>query len=157
MKIEKGHKVSIRYTLTNPEGEVLDSSEGRDALVYTAGAGEIIPGLDQALMGKCVGDHVQVTIAPEDAYGKRYEEAVQRLPREQLQNVPNLAEGMPLQAETPQGPFTVFVREVGEDFVVLDGNHPLAGITLTFTVDIENVAKGDEDPAAEEPKIILPN
>ena len=153
MKIENGKRVSIHYTLTNPEGEVLDTSEGREALVFTAGAGEIIPGLEEALMGKTAGEHIDVTIDPENAYGPRHEEAVQRVPREQLQDIPNLQAGMPLQAETPQGPVTVFVQEVGDEVVVIDGNHPLAGVTLNFSVDVDKVEDGEQ----EGPQIIMPN
>lgn len=153
MQIEKGRKVSIHYTLTNPQGDVLDSSEGREALAFTAGAGEIIPGLDDALMGKTAGEHVDVVIEPAQAYGERLEEAVQQVPREQLKDIPELQAGMPLQAETPQGPVTVFVAEVRDDVVVIDGNHPLAGETLHFSVDIAKVEDG-EDAA---PQIIMPN
>ncbi|UJF24405.1 peptidylprolyl isomerase [Suttonella sp. R2A3] len=153
MQIEKGRKVSIHYTLTNPQGEVLDSSEGREALAFTSGAGEIIPGLDDALMGKTAGEHVDVVIEPAQAYGERLEEAMQQVPREQLKDIPDLQEGMPLQAETPQGPVTVFVAEVKEDVVVIDGNHPLAGETLHFSVDIENVEDGED----KGPQIVMPN
>ncbi|SUO95325.1 FKBP-type peptidyl-prolyl cis-trans isomerase [Suttonella ornithocola] len=152
MPIKKGDKVHIHYTLTNDAGEVLDSSEGREPLAYTAGSGEIIPGLDNALMGKEAGEHVDVTIAPAEAYGERLEEAVQQLPREQFANIPELAVGMPLTAETPNGPLTVFVADINDQHVTIDGNHPLAGVTLHFSVDIDKVETEDSGP-----KIILPN
>lgn len=152
MSIKEGNKVSIHYTLTNPEGEVLDSSKGHDALVFTVGAGEIIPGLEQALLGKEKGDHMDVVIEPQDAYGERHEAAVQEVPREHLKDIPNLQVDMPLQAETEQGPVTVFVREIHDDKVVIDGNHPLAGVTLHFSVDIEQVSEGERP----EPQIIMP-
>lgn len=152
MKVKDNAQVTINYTLKNDNGEVLDSSEGREPLVFNAGKGEIIPGLEQALMGKCKDEHVEVTIAPEDAYGLRQEDAVQQVPREQLAAIPNLQAGMPLQAETPQGTVTVFVAEVGDEMVTIDGNHPLAGETLHFSVDIVAVL---EDEGGS-PKIVIP-
>lgn len=152
MPISHGDKVSIHYTLTNDAGDILDSSQGKDALSYTAGTGEIIPGLDNALLGKEKGDHVEVTIAPADAYGERLEQAVQQVPREHFANIPELVIGLPLTAETPQGPVTVFVTDINENTVTIDGNHPLAGVTLHFSVDIDDIKSGDNGP-----KIILPN
>lgn len=153
MGIEKGNKVSINYTLTNDAGETLDSSEGREPLAYTAGAGEIIPGLDDALLGKEKGDHVDATIAPKDGYGERMEEAVQKVSKEHLKDIPELQVGMPLQAQTPQGTVTVFVADIGDADVTIDGNHPLAGQTLHFAVDVVDIADGEDNG----PKIVLPN
>lgn len=155
MTIAQGSKVGIHYTLTNNDGDVLDSSQGREPLVYTAGAGEIIPGLDQALVGKVVGDHIEVSIAPEEAYGPRQEEAVQKVPKAQFEAIPDLQVGMPLQAQTPEGPVTVFVADIDDEHVTIDGNHPLAGLTLNFAVDVVTI----DDGATEDdgPKIILPN
>lgn len=152
MPIKHGDKVAIHYTLTNDAGDILDSTQGKAALSYTAGAGEIIPGLDQALLGKEKGEHIDVTIAPADAYGERVEQAIQQVPREHFANIPELAVGLPLTAETPQGPFTVFVTEITDSTVTIDGNHPLAGVTLHFAVDVDNIESGDAGP-----KIILPN
>ena len=142
MQIEPGCTVHIHYTLTDNEGNVIDSSAGHEPLVYVAGAGEIIPGLDNALLGKQAGDHADVKVSPEEGYGERIEEAVQQVEKAQLAHLPGLEVGMPLQAETPNGPISFVVVEIGEDNVILDGNHPLAGVELNFSVDVVNVAEG---------------
>lgn len=157
MKVAPGKHVHIHYTLKNDAGEVLDSSEGREALGFTVGAGEIIPGLEAALMDKSQGDHVDVTIMPEDAYGERIPEAVQEVPKNQFEGVPNLQVGMPLQASTPEGVLTVFVAAVNENSVVIDGNHPLAGETLHFSVDIEVVHDAHDHHHDDDPKIYMPH
>lgn len=157
MKVEAGKHVHIHYVLKNDAGEVLDSSEGRGALGFTAGAGEIIPGLEQALMGKSQGDHVDVTIAPKDAYGERIPEAVQEVPKAQFEGIEGLQVGMPLQAQTPEGVLTVFVAAINDDTVVIDGNHPLAGETLHFSVDIDVVHDAHDHDHDHEPKIIMPH
>ncbi len=143
MQIEPGCTVHIHYTLTDNEGNVIDSSAGHEPLVYVAGAGEIIPGLDNALLGKQAGDHADVKVSPEEGYGERIEEAVQQVEKAQLAHLPGLEVGMPLQAETPNGPISFVVVEIGEDNVILDGNHPLAGVELNFSVDVVNVAEGE--------------
>ncbi|WP_072281477.1 FKBP-type peptidyl-prolyl cis-trans isomerase [Rappaport israeli] len=152
MQIQNNATVSIHYTLKNNDGEILDSSQGREPLVFVAGEQQILPALEQALMGKQKGEHIEVTLTPEEGYGVRHEEAVQEIPKSQLAEVPNLEVGMPLQAETPEGMVMVFVAAIGEETVIIDGNHPLAGQTLNFSVDIENVESNDESP-----KIIMPN
>lgn len=157
MKVEKGKHVHIHYTLKNDAGEVLDSSEGRDALGFTAGAGEIIPGLEDALMGKQAGDHIDVTIAPQDAYGERMAEAIQEVPKAQFEGIADLQVGMALQAQTPEGTLTVFVADINDDSVVIDGNHPLAGETLHFSVDIEVVHDAHDHGHDHAPKIIMPD
>lgn len=151
MPIQQGDKVAIHYTLTNDAGEVLDSSSGCEPLVYSAGTGEIIPGLDQALLGKDKGEHIEVTITPAEGYGERLEQAVQQVPREHFANIPELTVGLPLTAETPNGPVTVFVADITDSTVTIDGNHPLAGVTLHFAVDVDNI-----EPADNSPKIIVP-
>ena len=143
MQIENGRTVHIHYTLTDNEGNVIDSSSGHDPLIYTAGAGEIIPGLDRALIGKQAGDRAEVKVAPEDGYGERYEEAIQQVDKAQLAHLPDLEVGMPLQAETPNGPITFVIVEISDDSVTLDGNHPLAGVELNFAVEIVKVAEGE--------------
>lgn len=104
MQITDNAVVNIHYTLTNDAGDVLDSSAGREPLAYLHGQHQIIPGLENALVGKSAGDELNVTIAPEDAYGLRVEEAVQKVPREAFAQIPDLAVGMQLHGESPQGP-----------------------------------------------------
>jgi peptidylprolyl isomerase len=134
-----GDTVRLHYTGTLTDGSTFDSSSGRDPLEFTVGSGQIIPGLDVAIPGMAVGDKKIVTIAPEDAYGPRHEEGMQAVPRDQFPDDIPLEIGTALQVETPTGQqMSVTITEVSEDEIVLDANHPLAGKTLTF--DIEMVA-----------------
>lgn len=146
MQISKDKVVSIDYTLTNPEGEVLDSSEGRQPLAYLQGKGNIIAGLERELEGKRVGDQMRVTIQPADAYGERDDRLVQSVPREAFGGIDNIQVGMQFQAQTPSGHRAVVrVIEVGENEVTIDANHPLAGVPLTFDVTVRDVRDATEE------------
>ena len=129
----------FHYTLTNDAGDVLDSSEGRDALPYLHGKGNIVPGLEKALVGKSVGDKLNVTVIPEEGYGAHNPQLVQQVPKAAFQGVDNLEPGMQFQAESNMGPVSVVVTAVEGDEVTVDGNHPLAGETLHFAVEITEV------------------
>ncbi|GAC1625861.1 MAG: peptidylprolyl isomerase [Nevskia sp.] len=129
----------FHYTLTNDAGEVLDSSSGRDPLPYMHGKGNIVPGLEKALAGKKVGDKLDVVVAPEEGYGPHIESLVQVVPKSAFQGVANLEPGMQFQAESNMGPVSVVVTAVEGDSVTVDGNHPLAGETLHFAVEITEV------------------
>lgn len=139
MRIEKDKVVSIDYTLTNLQGEVIDSSKGREPLPYLHGASNIIPGLEAALEGKSSGDQVQVTVQPEQGYGQRDPQLVQGVPRDRFQGVSNIQAGMQFTAQTPQGRRIVTVTKVDEAEVTVDANHPLAGVTLNFDVTVKDV------------------
>lgn len=139
MQIAERTVVSIHYTLTNDKGEVLDSSDGREPLVYLHGHGNIIPGLETALVGKAPGDKLKVRVAPADGYGERNEKMVQQVPRRAFQGVKDIEVGMRFQAQGPQGPTTVVITRVAGDMVTVDGNHPLAGEHLNFAVEITDV------------------
>jgi len=141
--------VSIHYTLTDTDGETLDSSSGRDPLMYLHGAQNIIPGLESALSGKAVGDHVEVTIQPEDAYGEVDSELVQLVPLDAFDGIDNIEAGMQFEARSPEGDAqVVVVREVNEQGVVIDGNHPLAGQVLHFDVVVEAIRDATEEEIA---------
>ena len=146
MQIAKNKVVLIDYTLTNPQGEVLDRSQAGQPLAYLHGAGGIIPGLEKALDGKGAGDAVTAIIPPEEAYGIKREELVQAVPKTAFQGVPNVEPGMQVQANTPQGPRVVTVVDVSADTVTVDANHALAGQTLHFDVKVVEV----RDASAEE-------
>ncbi len=148
MQVSENKVVSFHYTLKNDAGEVLDSSRGRDPLTYLHGAGNIIPGLEKALEGKDAGDHVDVSIAPEEAYGNRNDALVQSVPRSAFEGVDEILPGMQFQAQTPNGMQILTVMKVEDDVVVVDGNHPLAGETLHFSVDITNVREATEEELA---------
>ncbi|WP_421620773.1 FKBP-type peptidyl-prolyl cis-trans isomerase [Alkalilimnicola ehrlichii] len=146
MQVAKDRVVSIDYTLKDTEGTLLDSSEGRGPLAYLHGAGNIIPGLEQALEGQNSGDSVEVTIEPGDAYGERDDNLIQDVPKQMFDSVEKVEPGMQFQAQTPNGTQVITVREVGDEMVKVDANHPLAGVTLNFDVKVIDV----RDASSEE-------
>jgi FKBP-type peptidyl-prolyl cis-trans isomerase SlyD len=145
MQIATNSIVSFDYTLTNGDGQVLDTSSGKQPLSYLHGAGNIIPGLESELAGKQVGDNVKVTVAPAEAYGERDEKLVQPVPRAAFKGIDQIQPGMQFTAQSPQGARIVTVVAVAEEQVTIDANHPLAGQTLHFDVTIRDVRQATED------------
>ncbi|MGH8243518.1 MAG: FKBP-type peptidyl-prolyl cis-trans isomerase [Steroidobacteraceae bacterium] len=145
MHIEKNRVVTLHYTLRDDQGSVIDSSSGRGPLSYLHGKGNIIPGLEQALAGKSAGDKLDVTVAPAQGYGQRDERLVQIVPRHKFGEVAGLSPGMQVRATGAQGPRLVTVVRVDRDFVTVDGNHPLAGRTLHFSVEVAEVRKATHE------------
>ena len=141
MKVEEHAVVLIHYVLTNNDKEVLDSSEGQDPLAYLHGTGHLIPGLEAQLLGKVAGDKLNVTVQPGDGYGEFNKELVQTVPRDVFEGVESIEPGMQFQtsSEGGSGGETITVVSVENDEVTIDGNHPLAGETLHFAVDIIEV------------------
>jgi FKBP-type peptidyl-prolyl cis-trans isomerase SlyD len=147
MLIQNDKVVTMHYHLTDPDGQVLDSSRGSDPLTYLHGAGHLIRGLEQALTGLDVGATKTVEVAPADAYGEHDADGMQTVPRQELAGIENLQVGMQLQARRPNGEsVTFFVAEIREHEVLLNPNHPLAGVALTFDVEILDI----RDATAEE-------
>jgi FKBP-type peptidyl-prolyl cis-trans isomerase SlyD len=146
MQISKDKVVSINYTLTGDQGQVLDSSQGREPLAYLHGKQNIIPGLESALEGKSTGDSLKVSIAPEQAYGLHDAKMVQIVPRKAFQAATEITAGMQFQGQTNQGPRVITVTKVEGDNITIDANHPLAGQTLNFDVKVVEV----RDATAEE-------
>lgn len=140
--IQDGVAVAIEYVLT-VDGSVVDSSEGRGPLRYTQGRDEIIPGLERQLSGLHVGDRKDVTVAPEDGYGPVEQAAYVAVSKDQLQKDVTPELGMVLRGMGQDGrAFSARIREIGEENVTLDLNHPLAGKTLQFAVKIVEIAPG---------------
>ncbi len=132
--------VSIHYTLTDSNGDAIDSSRGGKPLAYLHGAGNIIPGLENALTGKSAGDTTQVVVEPEAGYGMRLPELVKVVPRSMFEGVDDIQPGMQFQAESPSGGAQLItVMDVDGNDVTIDTNHPLAGKTLHFDVTVEAV------------------
>jgi FKBP-type peptidyl-prolyl cis-trans isomerase SlyD len=148
VQVEKNRIVSLNYTLRDEQGKVLDTSSGRAPLIYLHGKGNIIPGLEQALAGRSAGDKLDVTVAPEAGYGLRDERLVQIVARAKFGEVQDLAPGMQVRASGPQGARLVTVVRVDRDFVTVDGNHPLAGRTLHFSLEIAEVRKATHEEIA---------
>lgn len=139
MQVDDNTVVFIHYTLTNDEGELLDKSSEDDPLGYLHGHGNIIAGLESALLGRSAGERLDVSVAAEDGYGERLEGLVQDVPLGAFEGIDSVQPGMSFQAETDDGPHPVVVVEVEGDVVTVDGNHPLAGLTLHFQVEIHRV------------------
>lgn len=145
MSITQDQVVSIHYTLRDDAGELIDRSAAGEPLAYLHGRGNLIPGLERELTGKNTGDRLKVRIAPAEAYGEYDRALVQRVPRRALQGISNVRTGMRLQAQTEQGPRAVTVTDVSGDMVTLDGNHPLAGKSLNFEVEVAGVRAATEE------------
>jgi FKBP-type peptidyl-prolyl cis-trans isomerase SlyD len=139
MQIADRTVASFNYTLTNDAGEVLDSSEGREPLTYLHGKGNIVPGLEKEMAGKKIGDKFNVKVKPEEGYGTHNPALVQVVPRDAFRGVEQLEPGMQFRAESDRGPMMVVVTAVEGDKVTVDGNHPLAGESLNFAIEITGV------------------
>jgi FKBP-type peptidyl-prolyl cis-trans isomerase SlyD len=148
MQVADNMAVSIHYTLTNDDGEVLDSSIGDEALVYLHGGGNIISGLEKALYGKVAGDKFNVRIAPEEAYGELMEEMIQVISRDMFEGIDNIEVGMQFHADVSSGSGVVTVVNIEDDDITIDGNHPLAGLALTFDVEVIDVRAATEEEAS---------
>ena len=146
MSIKENDVVSMHYTLTDEEGSVIDTSEGGDAMNFLQGHGNIIPGLEKAMLGKAIGDKFTAVVLPEEGYGEVHAELVQEVPLEAFEGVENVEVGMRFEAETAQGAVPVMITAINEGVAIVDGNHELAGKTLNFAVEIVNV----RDAAPEE-------
>ena len=139
MQIGERTVASFHYTLTNDAGTVIDTSADRAPLTYLHGAGNIVPGLEKEMNGRKPGDVFKVVVAPEEGYGMPNPMMIQVVPREAFQGVETLEVGMEFQAQTPQGPMSVAIAKIDGDEVTVDGNHPLAGQTLHFAVEVTDV------------------
>ena len=145
MSISNNSVASIHYTLTDGEGKVIDSSQGQEPLAYLHGAGNIIPGLEKALAGKVVGDKFTVSIPASEAYGLRDGSMVQELPSNMFSGIDKIDVGLEFHAETEHGLQVVTVTKVEGDTVTIDGNHPLAGVDLTFDVEVAEIREATQE------------
>ncbi|CUB05575.1 MAG: peptidylprolyl isomerase [Tepidiphilus sp.] len=135
-----GDTVQVHYTGKLDDGSVFDSSAGRDPLEFTVGAGQVIPGFEQAVEGMAVGQTKTVTIPSAEAYGERVAEAVLQVPREQLPPDLEPEVGQQLVMQSRDGrQIPIVVVEVTEDSITIDANHPLAGRDLTFEIELVSV------------------
>jgi FKBP-type peptidyl-prolyl cis-trans isomerase SlyD len=150
--VKDGMMVSLDYTLKGTDGKVMETSKGREPLKYIHGQKMMIPGLERELTGMKVGGQKNVTVKPEDAYGKINPNAVQEIPKEKIP--PNaLKVGAVLAASSPQGmvvPMTV--RQIKEKTVVMDMNHPMAGKTLVFDIKVVDIQPAPPPPSAQPAK-----
>ncbi|MCB5225506.1 peptidylprolyl isomerase [Alishewanella sp. 16-MA] len=148
MTISQDKVVAIHYTVTDTAGNQLDSSAGGEPLVFLFGHGALIPGLEQALIGKNSGDKFTSSIAAADAYGERHDQLVQSVPKNMFEGM-DVEVGMRFRASGPDGrEQPVIIVDVTEEEVVVDGNHPLAGIELSFDVEVVLVRDATEEELA---------
>lgn len=145
MTITSDSVVTLHYTVSTEDGTELDSSAGKEPLVVLQGRRFFIEGLEEALVGKEKGEKFNLSVEPEKAYGERIDELVQRVPSSMFEGM-DVEVGMSFRATTPEGEQSVIIIETSDDEVVVDGNHPLAGIPLTFDVEVVDV----RDATAEE-------
>lgn len=139
MKISKHAVVAIDYTLTDSKGEVLDQSSPGHPLQFIHGTGQLIPGLEKVLEGKGAGESLKANIPHAEAYGVRDESLKQTLPKGNFEDIPEIEIGMELEAESEDGIRIITVVGIEGDNVLVDGNHPLAGVDLSFDVKIVTV------------------
>jgi len=139
--VKNGDTVKVHYIGKFDTGEVFDSSESAEPLAFTVGAGQVIPGFDQAMVGMRIGETKDVVIEPEQAYGNRIEELVQTIDRNQF-NLGGVAPevGMAIEMQTPQGDIPLVITDLTDTTVTLDANHPLAGEPLHFSLTLVEIA-----------------
>ncbi|CAG0909413.1 unnamed protein product [Cyprideis torosa] len=142
MKVSKGKAVFVDYVLSEG-GDVIESTQGHEPFNYLHGLNSIVPGLEKALEGKAAGDSFSVTIAPEDGYGERLDEMTQEVSKSMFGDH-EVTLGQQFQAQTNQGMQVVTVVAVDGDQVTIDGNHPMAGKTLTFELTVKEVRDATE-------------
>jgi FKBP-type peptidyl-prolyl cis-trans isomerase SlyD len=135
MQITKDKVASIHYTLRDGDGNILDTSSGREPLTYLQGAGNLIPGMEEGLEGKSIGDKFKLKVGPEKGYGVKDDTLVQKVPRAAFGNQ-KIEKGMQFQTNNGQ---VVTVTETGLEAITVDGNHPLAGMELHFDVEVTEV------------------
>ena len=140
MKIADNCVVFMHYTLTDEQGQTIDTSSDGDPLPYLHGCNNIVPGLEKALTGLEAGANVQVSVPPEEGYGPVIPEAIQTIPVDAFAGIEEIKPGMQFQTQGPEGQVQVVtIREVNDEGIVVDGNHPLAGQVLNFTIEITEV------------------
>lgn len=141
MTISKDAVVSIHYTLRDNNGNVLDSSSGKDPLHYLHGRGNLIIGMEEGLEGKASGDQLDLKIAPEKGYGEKNDKLVQKVPRSAFGDQ-KVDKGMQFNTQNGQ---VVTITEVGLEEVTVDGNHPLAGVPLNFEIEVVDIREATKE------------
>ncbi len=145
MQIETHKVVTLNYTLTDNDGNIIDKSSDGD-FAYLHGASNIILGLEEALSGKKAGDELSVSVSPDRAYGERDPAKTQNVPRDMFPSDTEIEPGMQFHAQGPNEEMVVVtVAEVAGDSITVDGNHPLAGVHLNFAVEIIDVRDATQE------------
>jgi FKBP-type peptidyl-prolyl cis-trans isomerase SlyD len=139
MQVGNNRVVAIDYTLKDDDGKIIDTSQGREPLSYIQGIGNLIPGVETALEGKAEGERVEITVPPETGYGVRDEALVLSLDRDKFGEVEDLQEGLRFRMDSGDESMIFTVTNIEDDKVHVDGNHPLAGMTLHFDITVQSI------------------
>jgi FKBP-type peptidyl-prolyl cis-trans isomerase SlyD len=148
MQIANGKVVFFHYALKDDQGKEIENSAGNKPMAILFGHGNIIAGLEKAMVGKSEGDRFDVVVTPAEGYGEKRENFTQRVPKKYFRDGENLKPGMPTVIQTENGPRQVEVVKVGSSVVDVDLNHPMAGKTLHFAIEITQVRDATEEEAA---------
>lgn len=144
-RVNHGDRVTVHYIGTLDNGRIFDQREGDDPLSFTLGAGEVFPRLEQEILGMALGEVRNIRLSAREAFGERLQENLLRVNRELFPAGRKLKIGQKLQLELAEGTQkTMRVREIGEQVVILDGNHDLAGCDLTFALKLVAIDVGDK-------------
>ncbi|MEC9073375.1 MAG: peptidylprolyl isomerase [Myxococcota bacterium] len=147
--VADGKVVIFHFTLTNAAGEVIESSFGDEPMPYLHGSQGIVPGLERAMDGRPVGDTFKVELSPADGFGEVMDGWPQKIPRESAPDLEGVEVGTQLLAEGPDGnAMPIWVVHTDETYVHVDANHPFAGETLTFDVEVVAVREATDDERA---------
>ncbi|WP_105190584.1 FKBP-type peptidyl-prolyl cis-trans isomerase [Pseudoalteromonas sp. T1lg48] len=145
MNIADNKVVTMHYSVVDKADNTIDNTFDGEPLVFIVGTGFLIPGLEQALQGKQAGDTFSVEVEPKDGYGERHEQLMQAVPKDMFEGM-DIEVGMQFRATTDDGEQTVIIVDIQGEDVIVDGNHPLAGVALKFDVEVVDV----RDATAEE-------
>ena len=145
MNIEKDKVVTFHYRLSDDKGNEIENSQAQEPLSILYGHGNIIPGLEQQMEGHAVGDKFDAVVAAKDAYGERRDDFVQRVPKKYFRDSEHLQPGMHTVLNTKDGQRSVTVVKVGSSVIDVDLNHPLAGKSLRFGVEITDIRDATEE------------
>lgn len=147
MIIEKNKVVTFHYTLKDDNGEIIDTSSGKDPLAYIQGTGSIVIGLENEMEGKKIGDAFEVSVNPAEGYGEVNNDLIRTLPKEQFKHFGDqLVIGLNIYIESPQGQIPATIVDINDEDVSFDMNHPLAGKKLNFSIEVTDI----RDASAEE-------
>ncbi len=147
MLISDNKVVKIHYSVKTPDGETIDDSTKSEPLSFIQGSNFMIAGLEEALVGKQSGEKFEITIEPDKAYGQRHDQLVQEVPVSMFEGM-DVEVGMSFRATTDGGEQSVLIVDKNDEFVTVDGNHPLSGLTLLFSVDILEVRDATQEELA---------
>ena len=147
MQIQKDNVVTLHYTVSTIDGDLIDSSHEAPPMAFLQGSHFMIEGIEDALLGKAKGDKFEVTVTPEKAYGDRHDDLVQEVPAKMFEDM-DVEVGMSFRATTDDGEQSVIIIDKTDTTVTVDGNHPLAGMSLKFDIDVVDVREATAEELA---------